>query len=197
VILTNPNASTDLTGVAFTSTLPDGLAVAKPANASGSCGGIGLGAAGETVALANAKLPAGTSCTLTVNVAAHRGGVLTVSSGPVSSLEGGEGSSANATLHATVSNAFTLSHVHGLRADVKVPGPGKVTARESSNGPIAAAVVHAKRAGTVHLRLKLTAKGRNALRAHHGTLKVTLTVTFSPTGGTPRTKTVRGVKLTG
>jgi hypothetical protein len=72
-----------------------------------------------------------------------------------------------------------------------------MTARESSNGPIAAAVVHAKRAGTVHLRLKLTAKGRNALRAHHGTLKVTLTVTFSPTGGTPRTKTVRGVKLTG
>jgi uncharacterized repeat protein (TIGR01451 family) len=194
IILTNPNTGTDLTGVTFTSTMPAGMTLAKPANPSGSCGGVVLTAGGSTLSLANTKLPAGTSCTLTANITARTGGALTLDSGPVSSTEGGEGAPGTATLHVVVSNAFTLSHVHGLRLDVKVPGPGKLTAREVSGGTIAVAVVHPKHAGTVHLHLTLTSRGRHAL---HGALKVTLEVTFSPSGGKPRTRTVRGVKLSG
>jgi uncharacterized repeat protein (TIGR01451 family) len=194
IIVTNPNTGTDLTGVTFTSTLPHGMTLAKPANASGSCGGVGLKASRSTLAVANAKLPAGTSCTLTVNVTGRVGGALTLDTGPVSSNEGGEGASGSATLHVVVPNAFTLSHIQGLRLDVKVPGPGKLSASESDHGTIAAVVAHPKRAGTVHLHLKLTSKGRHKL---HGTLKVTLKVTFSPTGGKPRTKTVRGLRLSG
>jgi hypothetical protein len=62
---------------------------------------------------------------------------------------------------------------------------------------VASGVARAHRAGTVRLRLKLTEQGRRALKRHGGRLRVTLKVTFSPLGGKPRTKTVRGVKLTG
>lgn len=174
---------------------PTGLAVAKPANPTGSCAGVGLTANGSTIKLASATLAARTTRTLTVNITASAGGTFTVNSGPVSSLQGGEGATASAALHVVASNAFTVTHISGLRISLEVAGSGKVGARETSGGGVAAETAHAKRAGTVHLRLKLTAKGRAEL--HRGSLKVTLRVTFTPTGGKPRTKTVPRVKLAG
>lgn len=129
------------------------------------------------------------------DITASASGTLTISSGRVSSVQGGEGAAATAALHVVASNAFTVTGIRGPQVTVKVPGSGEVSGRETKGGIVAAGMAHAKRAETVHLRLKLTSKGRLALRG--GSLKVTLRVTLSPTGGTPRTKTVRGVKLAG
>lgn len=187
ITVTNPNAATDLTAVGFTSSLPKGVAVAKPSHATGSCSGTGLKASAGTVSLSKATVPAGTHCTLTVALTASASGSLRLTSGPVSSAEGGEGVAAGATLK--VHASFAVSHVHGTRFEVTVPSAGTITARETSGFTVATGSARAKHAGTLHMRLKLTARGRRLFRGH----KVTLRVTFTPTHGKPRTRTVRGI----
>src|ERR1035438_8195183 len=62
--LSNPNASSSLTGIGFTDNLPAGLAVSTPNALSGSCGGgtITATAGSTSVSLARATLTAGASC---------------------------------------------------------------------------------------------------------------------------------------
>ena len=67
--LANPNATTALTGVAFTDTLPAGLVVSTPNALVNTCGGtVTATAASGSVALTTGGLAAGASCTITVNV---------------------------------------------------------------------------------------------------------------------------------
>ncbi len=96
--LTNPNAITSLTGVAFTDSLPAGLVVATPNNLTSTCGGTATASAGASSAsLSGATLAAGVSCTLAVNVTGTTPGDMH-NSVQVNSSNGGIGNTSNATV---------------------------------------------------------------------------------------------------
>lgn len=98
--VTNPNAASSLSGVAFTDTLPAGLVVATPNALTGSCGaGTITATAGSTsVSLAGATLAASTACTFSVNVTATAVGTQVNTTGNVTSTESGAGGTATASL---------------------------------------------------------------------------------------------------
>jgi uncharacterized repeat protein (TIGR01451 family) len=97
--ITNPNATTTLTGVAVTDPLPTGMTVASPPNAANTCGGTFAPNAGDTsIALSGGSIPGGGTCTLTVDVTTSTPGDSVNTTGNVTSANGGTGNSASATL---------------------------------------------------------------------------------------------------
>ncbi|MDP9073044.1 MAG: Ig-like domain repeat protein, partial [Actinomycetota bacterium] len=98
--VTNPNPTVGLSGVGVVDTLPAGLVVANPKVVSGSCGaGVVTAAAGSSkISLAGATLAAGGSCSLSVDVTAKSLGVKHNVTSKVTSVEGGAGNVASATL---------------------------------------------------------------------------------------------------
>jgi uncharacterized repeat protein (TIGR01451 family) len=101
--LGNPN-SAPLTGVGFSDPLPAGLVVSTPNGLSSStCGGTMTAVAGSSsVILSGATLTANANCSFSVNVTARTTGSWTNVTGNVTSVEGGSGGTASATL--TVQN---------------------------------------------------------------------------------------------
>jgi uncharacterized repeat protein (TIGR01451 family) len=97
--ITNPASNTiPLTGIGFTDNLPAGLVVATPNALNSTCGGTATAASGGgVVTLAAATLAANTSCTVSLNVTGTTGGVKN-NSVQVTSIEGGAGNTANATI---------------------------------------------------------------------------------------------------
>lgn len=95
-------SGTTQTAIAFTDTLPSGLAVATPNGLTGSCGGgtITATAGGTTISLSGATLTAATSCTFAVNVVGTAVGVQNNSTSAVTAT-GGAGSSATASITVT------------------------------------------------------------------------------------------------
>jgi hypothetical protein len=88
------------------------------------------------------------------------------------------------------SNAFTATgKVKGSTAtvSVKVPGPGAISIK---SGHTKTATKHAGDAATASVKVTLTAAGAKSLKKHKK-LAVTLTVQFTPTGGTSARKTVK------
>jgi uncharacterized repeat protein (TIGR01451 family) len=99
VTLTNPNAGTALTGVAFTDNLPAGVAVATPNALINTCGGSVIAvAASGSIALANGSLAAGASCAVTVDVTGTTNGLKSNTTSTITSNEGGAGGIATAFL---------------------------------------------------------------------------------------------------
>src|SRR5262249_49109342 len=98
--ISNPNASTALTGVAFSDPFPAGLVVATPNGLSGSCGGgtITATAGSGSVSLSGATLAAAGSCTFSITVTTTTVGVLTNTTAAVTSTNAGTGTPASATL---------------------------------------------------------------------------------------------------
>ena len=99
--LTNPAANAvPLTGVGFTDTLPAGIAVAAPNGLAGSCGGgtIAATAGGNSVSLTGATLNVNASCTFSVNVTGTAAGAQNNTTGAVTSVEGGTGGTASASI---------------------------------------------------------------------------------------------------
>jgi len=96
ITLSNPNGVA-VTGVGFTDTYPAGLTNATPANAATSCGGGAVSTpATNQLQLAGATVPAGGSCTVSVNVTGANGSyVNTLAVGAVTS--GNAGASTVAT----------------------------------------------------------------------------------------------------
>ncbi|WP_161495356.1 Ig-like domain repeat protein [Bradyrhizobium sacchari] len=106
--ITNPGASTALTGVAFSSTLPPGLEITAANALATTCGGVFTAAAGSgPITLSAGTVAGGGSCTAALNVTATSVGVKTTTSGPVSSTNGGTGNAASAVL--TVNTTTTTT----------------------------------------------------------------------------------------
>jgi uncharacterized repeat protein (TIGR01451 family) len=114
--LDNPNATTALSGIGFSSALPAGLVVASPTGLTGSCGAgtIGATAGGSTVSLTGGALAAGASCTFSIDVTTTSDGAKDVSTGPISSNEGGAGAAATASLLAAAPAVISKSFGAGL-----------------------------------------------------------------------------------
>lgn len=100
-IIQNNNASTALHGVGFTDTLPSGLVVSAPNGLSGSCGGgtITADEGGSTVSLSGATLAGSTQCNFSINVMGTSGGMKNNTTGDVTSVEGGTGGTASASVN--------------------------------------------------------------------------------------------------
>ncbi len=93
--ITNPNASIALTGVGFTDTLPSGVTVATSSGAQ--CGGT-LTTGSGSISLTGATVAGGGNCQFTVQVTGATVGVKNNVTGNVTSVEGGNGNTASATL---------------------------------------------------------------------------------------------------
>jgi hypothetical protein len=113
--ISNPNASSSLTGVGFTDPFPSGLIVATPSGLTGSCGGgsIAATAASTTVSLAGATLAANSSCTFSVNVTATSAGAQNNATQAVTSNEGGAGNIATASIGVNAPSPPQISKTFG------------------------------------------------------------------------------------
>jgi len=102
-LITNPNVSLTLTGITFMDTLPAGLVVSTPNGLIGTCDGGTITAVAGTnvISLGSpaATLPGGGSCVFSVNVTAISPGAWVNTTSQVTSIEGGPGNTATATLN--------------------------------------------------------------------------------------------------
>ena len=106
--ISNPNVSVngDLSGVAFSDTLPVSggpgsatLVVATPNGVANTCGGTVTATAGTgVISLSGASVAHNASCTLTVNVTGTVAGDGNNTTGAISSTEGGTGNTSNTAL---------------------------------------------------------------------------------------------------
>jgi hypothetical protein len=101
--LVNPNATTALTGVGFSDPLPAGLVVAAPNGLTGSCGSgtISATAGSGSISLVSATLSASGACNFSVNVTGTTAGTKHNTTGAITSVEGGSGATAFASLVVT------------------------------------------------------------------------------------------------
>jgi hypothetical protein len=115
--INNPNASTTLTGVAFTDTLPAGLVVSTPNGLTGSCGSgtITATAGSGAVSLTGATLAASASCVFSVNVTGSSLGTQNNVTGAVASVEGGSGSTASASVTVAAAGPTPTTDVPALQ----------------------------------------------------------------------------------
>ncbi len=100
--ISNTNAGTDLTGVAFTDSLPVGLQVANPPNVSVSgCGSpvFSPSAGDTTLTFGSGTITASGSCSISVDVVATTSGRKNNTTGNVSSTNGGTGGTASYVLN--------------------------------------------------------------------------------------------------
>jgi uncharacterized repeat protein (TIGR01451 family) len=110
--VSNPNSTVMLSGVAFSDSLPSGLVVKSPNGLSNSCGGTATAVAGSvSVSLSGGSIPPLATCTLRVDVRGTSAGVKDNVSGAVTSMEGGAGNIASATL--VVALPASISKVFG------------------------------------------------------------------------------------
>lgn len=114
--LTNPN-STPLTGVSFNDPLPAGLIVSTPngLTGAGSCGGTVTAVASSTsITLTGGTLPANGGCGFSVMVTGQSVGSWTNVTGTVTSIEGGSGNTASASLSVQSSHSNCGQQLSGL-----------------------------------------------------------------------------------
>jgi hypothetical protein len=97
----NINATVALTGVAFSDTLPAGLIISTPNGLTGTCGAgtITATAGTNTISLSGGTIAANSSCTFSVNVTGTAAGTQNNTTGNVTSVEGGTGGTASASIN--------------------------------------------------------------------------------------------------
>ena len=110
--ITNPNPATDLTGVGFSDDMPSGLLIANPDSLGGTCDITTVTLSPTNISMAGAVLPANSSCTISVDVMAIAAGDQVNTTGAVTSVEGGTGGTATATVSVLVPDlTIAMSHV--------------------------------------------------------------------------------------
>ncbi len=112
VTITNPNASSSLSGIGFNDTLPAGVVVDIPNGQSGTCGSAWVLTAvsgSNTITLTGGKLAGGANCTVSVAVTASGAGSYHNTTGPVASTEGGIGTADTETLTVIAPPTITIS----------------------------------------------------------------------------------------
>lgn len=103
----------------------------------------------------------------------------------------------------SVKGTRVLSKRGVVTLSVEVPGPGKITGKATAKVPaallaarrkgrkrsitVAAQTLRPKAAGVVKLKLKARKRAKRLLR-HKGKLRANVRITYTPTGGTPRTQ---------
>lgn len=132
LVVSNPNPTTTITGVAFSDTYPTNLVNDTPANrtlncTAGSTGTATGGAnAGTTVGFTAGSLLPGGSCTLTVNVESALTGNYANSTSTVTSSNTNAGALASATLNVTALVAPTVTKAFSV-ATIPVGGTATQT----------------------------------------------------------------------
>ena len=100
--------SVAVTGLAVTDSLPSGLLVANPANAATTCGGSLTAAPGTSlVQLTGGTVAANGVCTIGVDVIPSSTGIITNTTGPVSSANAGTGNTATDSVSVVQRPAIT------------------------------------------------------------------------------------------
>jgi uncharacterized repeat protein (TIGR01451 family) len=109
--VTNPNAATDLTGVSFSDDMPAGLLIANPDSLGGTCDTSVVTLSPTNISLVGAVLPANTSCDLSIDALATAAGDQVNTTGAITSVEGGTGGTATATVTVVVPDlTIAMSH---------------------------------------------------------------------------------------
>jgi CSLREA domain-containing protein/uncharacterized repeat protein (TIGR01451 family) len=97
--LASVNATTALTGIGFSDTLPAGLIISTPNGLSNTCGGTVTAVQGTNViSLLGGTLAASGSCGIAVNVTGTTAGTKNNTTGNVTSTEGGTGGAFSASI---------------------------------------------------------------------------------------------------
>ena len=134
----NSAGSTDATAIDFTDNLPAGMTVAAAPNASTTCvGGTLTAVAGSnTISYTGGTVPAGSTCTVSVDVTANAEGNLVNTSGDLTSSFGNSGS-ASASLLAISQVDIVVSATESIDPVVAGSGAGNLTyvISATNNGP--------------------------------------------------------------
>ncbi|HEX3584351.1 MAG TPA: hypothetical protein VH024_00035, partial [Candidatus Angelobacter sp.] len=109
--ITNPNPATDLTGVSFNDNLPAGIIIANPDSMVGSCDPGVITTAPSNINLVDGIILAGSSCTFSIDVLAIDTGTQVNTTDPVTSIEGGAGNTATATVD-VITPDLTIANIH-------------------------------------------------------------------------------------
>jgi uncharacterized repeat protein (TIGR01451 family) len=158
--ITNTNTTTTLSGIGFSDTLPAGLVISTPNGETGVCGSgtITATAGTGTISLSGATLASSGSCTFSVNVTGTTAGAKTNTTGNVTSVQGGTGGTAMASIAVvappTISKAFSPSTI--------LPG-GSTTLTFTLTNPSANTVAEAGVAFTDTLPAGLVVASPNGL----------------------------------
>ena len=109
--LANPNPATDLTGVGFSDDMPAGLLIANPDSLGGTCDTSLVTLTPTNISLVGAVLVANSSCLLSIDVLATAAGDQVNTTGNITSVEGGTGGTATATVTVVVPD-LTIAKTH-------------------------------------------------------------------------------------
>jgi len=142
--LTNPAVNTTaLTNVAFSDTFPTtpgALVVASPTGVADSCGGTVTVAGAGSVSLSGGTIPAGTggtpgTCAVSVNVTPPTAGTYNNTTGPISSANGGTGTTSNtATLTVTTRTTTTTITPANNTAPIGGTASFTITVKDTNAG---------------------------------------------------------------
>jgi len=109
--ITNPNPATDLTGVSFSDDMPAGLLIANPDSLAGSCDTSVVTLSATNISLVGTVILANSSCTISIDVLATAAGDQVNTTGAITSVEGGTGGTATATVTVVVPDlTVAMSH---------------------------------------------------------------------------------------
>jgi len=109
--ISNPNPATDLNEVGFSDDMPAGLLIANPDSLGGTCDTSFVTLTPTNISLNAAILVANSSCTISVDVLATAAGDQVNTTGNITSLEGGTGGTATATVTVVVPD-LTITKTH-------------------------------------------------------------------------------------
>jgi len=202
VTLINPNTSPAVLTADLVDTLPTGVVIATPPNASTTCGdGVLAVANGSTVTLqAGNSIPATGFCTVTVDVTAAAAGIYlnTIAAGALETSNGTNAAPASATLAVINTAATPPTLSKSFAPSVIIAGRVSLLTITLSNPNLTAATLIAPLTDTLPGGVVIaavpnastTCTGIGPVAATPGGTTVILPATYSIPGGTPGTCTV-------